>query len=58
MNDINKLTDILNKSKAIMKRTDAEYGNTSNVSNNGTSQSQIYAEKEIPNLSENFIKNI
>jgi len=57
MSDINKLTDILNKSKAIMKRTDAEYGNTSNVSNNGTSQSQIYAEKEIPNLSENFIKN-
>jgi hypothetical protein len=57
MSDINKLTDILNKSKAIMNRTDAEYGNTSNASNNGISQSQIYAEKEVPNLSENFIKN-
>jgi len=57
MNDINKLTDILNKSKAIMKKTDAEYGNTSNMSSNDVSQSQIYDEKEIPNLTENFIKN-
>ena len=55
MNDINKLTDILNKSKAIMKKTEAEYGNTSNMSSNDVSQSQIYDEKEIPNLAENFI---
>jgi hypothetical protein len=55
MNDINKLTDILNKSKAIMKKTESEYGNTSNMSSNDVSQSQIYDEKEIPNLTENFI---
>jgi len=55
MNDINKLTDILNRSKAIMKKTEAEYGNTSNMSSNDVSQSQIYDEKEIPNLTENFI---
>jgi len=50
----NKLAEILNKSKAIMQKTESEYGSTSNVSNNGEMVS--HQEKEIPNLTENFIK--
>jgi|TARA_R110000782_G_scaffold28316_1_gene71171 hypothetical protein len=51
MSDINKLTEILNKSKAIMNRTDKEYGS---VTNNMVSEQSSYEEKEIPNLTENF----
>ena len=51
MSDINKLTVILNKSKAIMNRTDKEYGS---VTNNMVSEQSSYEEKEIPNLTENF----
>jgi hypothetical protein len=56
MSDINKLTAILNKSKAIMQKTDNEYGLVSNGTNNGTSKEVSYEEKEIPNLTENFIQ--
>jgi len=51
MADINKLKDILTRSKAVMNKTDANYGNTStvNVPTNGS------GEKEMPNLTENFI---
>ena len=57
MDDINKLKSILSKSKAIMNKTDEEYGGASNVVSNSVPQSQIYEEKQIPNLTENFIKN-
>jgi len=48
----NRMAEILSKSKAIMKRTDSEYGSVSNDTN--TSQTTTYEEKEIPNLTENF----
>ena len=51
MDDINKLKDILSRSKAVMQKTEVEYGSTSNVSNNTSTQ-----EKEIPNLTENYIQ--
>lgn len=52
MDDINKLKDILSRSKAVMQKTEVEYGSTSNVSNNNSSTQ----EKEIPNLTENYIQ--
>ena len=55
MNNINKLTEILKRSKAVMSKTENNYGSTSN--NNGYSNGgNTYIEKEIPNLTENFIK--
>jgi hypothetical protein len=56
MSDINKLTEILNKSKAIMQKTDAEYGTVTNNTNGGITKEVSYEEKEIPNLTENFIQ--
>ena len=50
MSDINKLKDILSKSKAIMDKTEIEYGTTTNASPTINS----YGEKEMPNLTENF----
>ena len=55
MTDINKLTEILKRSKAVMSKTENEYGSTSNnggYSNGGNN----YSEKEMPNLTENFIR--
>ncbi len=52
MDDINKLKDILSRSKAVMQKTEVEYGSTSDTNNNmGVAQ-----EKEIPNLTENYIQ--
>jgi len=54
MDEINKLKDILNRSKAIMEKTEIEYGSTSNSSNiNSNVEGQ---EKEIPNLTENYMR--
>jgi hypothetical protein len=55
MSDINKLTEILNRSKVIMQKTDSQYGSVSD-GNNTTNQQVSYEEKEIPNLTENFIQ--
>jgi len=52
MSNINKLTEILNKSKAIMNKTDSEYG----VATNMVSEQSSHQEKEIPNLTENFVR--
>jgi len=55
MTDISKLTEILKRSKAVMSKTENEYGSTSNnggYSNGGNN----YSEKEMPNLTENFIR--
>jgi len=52
MEDINKLKDILSRSKAIMQKTDIEYGNTTNTTSGGA----FPQEKEIPNLTENYIQ--
>ena len=52
MSNVNRLTEILSRSKAVMQVTEENYGSTSNGK-----QSFDYGdeEKEIPNLSENFI---
>ena len=51
MSNIDRLASILNRSKAVMDLTEQNNGSTSNnpVSTNS------YGEKEIPNLTENFI---
>jgi len=54
MDDINKLKDILSRSKAVMKKTDAEYGAIGNTSSINDTSTQTYEEKEIPNLTENY----
>ena len=53
MDDINQLKDILNRSKAIMEKTEVDYGSTSNATTNSINSTQ---EKEIPNLTENYIQ--
>jgi hypothetical protein len=45
-----RMAEILNKSKAIMNRTDSEYGSITNM----VKEQSSYEEKEIPNLTENF----
>lgn len=54
----NKIEDILRKSKAIMRKSDEEYGSpVSNVSKESKMGSPVvYEEKEIPNLTEQFIR--
>lgn len=53
MSDVNKLKDILSRSKAIMQKTEQNYGTTSNNEQSlGVSES---VEKEIPNLTEDYI---
>ena len=54
MSKVDRLTEILNKSKAIMKKTDVEYGSVNDNTNNVMSEQVSYEEKEIPNLTENF----
>ena len=54
MSKVDRLTEILNKSKAIMKKTDVEYGSVNDSTNNLISEQSSYEEKEIPNLTENF----
>ena len=51
MADINKLKDILSRSKAVMNKTESEYGNTTTA----TAPTNSHGEKEMPNLTENFI---
>ena len=52
--DISKLKNILAKSKAVMKKTEENLGESKK--NNGTNTSYVneYEEKEIPNLTEQF----
>ena len=52
----NRLAEILSKSKAVMNKAEAEYGSTSNMSSGG-STAVSHQEKEIPNLTENFINS-
>jgi hypothetical protein len=53
MSNVDRLKEILSRSKAVMKKTDEEYGG---VQTKGGSSSYSMEEKEIPNLTENFIK--
>ena len=50
MDDINKLKDILSRSKAVMDKTEGEYGTTT-----AAPAVNSYGEKEVPNLTENYI---
>ena len=52
MSNVDRLKDILSRSKVVMQKTEKEYGNNSNE----TITTNEYGEKEIPNLTENFIK--
>ena len=51
--DINRLKDILAKSKAVMKKTEENLGETKR-NNSNTSYTNEYEEKEMPNLTEQF----
>ena len=51
MSNVNRLADILNRSKAVMDLTEQKNGSTNNTS----LPTNEYGEKEIPNLTENFI---
>ena len=51
--DISKLKNILAKSKAVMKKTEENLGETKR-SNSNTSYTNEYEEKEMPNLTEQF----
>ena len=53
MSNANRLAAILNKSKAVMNKTESEYG-SNNSSGNYTTMNPN-SEKEVPNLTENFI---
>lgn len=53
----NKLAEILSRSKAVMQKTEMEYGSTSNNRNVMESEHSFYEEKEIPNLTENYINS-
>ena len=51
--DINRLKDILTKSKAVMKKTEEQLGST-NTRNENTTYVNEGEEKEMPNLTEQF----
>jgi len=51
--DINRLKDILTKSKAVMKKTEEQLGST-NTRNGNTTYVNEGEEKEMPNLTEQF----
>jgi len=55
MTDISKLTEILKRSKAVMSKTEDNYVSTSN-NNDYSNGDNTYTEKEMPNLTENYIK--
>ena len=55
MNNINKLTEILKRSKAVMNKTENNYDSTSNSDVYGTN-GNTYNEKEMPNVTENYIR--
>lgn len=57
--DVSKLKEILSRSKAVMNKTEEEYGRTgSKVSESFNNNDYSYEEKEIPNLTENYISKM
>lgn len=56
MSDINRLKEILSRSKAVMQATEQNHGSTSNASNSNQGFDYGSEEKEIPNLTENYIR--
>ena len=53
MSKANRLAEILNKSKAVMNKTDEEYGISNTTTSINSTAGNI--EKEMPNLTENYI---
>lgn len=53
MSNANKLAEILSRSKAVMQKTDENHGST--IKNTQGSNSFSSEEKEMPNLTENYI---
>jgi len=53
MNDIDKLKSILSRSKAVMDKTEGDYGGN----NTAAPTVNSYGEKEMPNLTESMMKN-
>ena len=53
MSNVDRLKDILSRSKAVMNKTDEEYGLTSTTTSVNSTADNV--EKEMPNLTENFI---
>ncbi len=64
MTDINKLQALLSKSKAIMNKSDENYGSPTGKSNVGDGsytdgvKTVTYQEKEMPNITEDYIRKI
>lgn len=52
MSSASKIADILSRSKAVMQKTEQNHGTTSN---NTTTPTNQFGEKEMPNLTEGFI---
>ena len=53
MSNANRLAEILNKSKAVMNKTDEEYGMSNTTTSVNPTAGNV--EKEMPNLTENYI---
>lgn len=53
MSDVNKLKEILSRSKAVMQKTEQNYGSTSNQKQSFSVSESV--EKEMPNLTEDYI---
>jgi hypothetical protein len=64
MTDVNKLQALLSKSKAIMQKSDENYGSPTGNKNVGDGsftegiKSVTYEEKEMPNITEDFIRKM
>jgi hypothetical protein len=56
--DVSKLKEILSRSKAILNKTEEEYGRTGSKVTESFDRNTSYEEKEIPNLTENYINKM
>ncbi len=52
MSDVNRLKEILSRSKAVMQKTEENHGTTTNTQSYSFNEGE---EKEIPNLTENYL---
>lgn len=57
MSSESRLKEILSRSKAVMRKTEESYGTTSKTMDSMSNSTVSYEEKEIPNLTENYIQN-
>lgn len=55
---MSKLTEILSRSKAVLNKTEEEYGRTGSKVTESFSRDTSYEDKEIPNLTENYINKM